>query len=49
MTSELYQQLQQMCNTYSLSSRIECIIMELMQDAYDAGIEEGMKEQESKS
>ena len=44
MKQELYEQLTEMCRQCDVSPRIECIILEMMQDAYDNGWEDGKNE-----
>jgi hypothetical protein len=47
MKQELYNQLTDMCSSCDVSPRIECIIMELMEDAYQNGREDAMEEKEN--
>jgi hypothetical protein len=49
MKQELYDQLTDMCSSCDVSPRIECIIMELMHDAYHNGWEDGMNEKEEEN
>jgi len=37
MKQELFDQLSDMCNSWNISPGIECMILELMYDAYDNG------------
>lgn len=46
MKHELYEQLTEMCRQCDVSPRIECIILELMHDAYNNGWEDGKNENE---
>jgi hypothetical protein len=45
MKQELSNQLSDMCESYSISPGIECMILELMYDAYHNGWEDGIREQ----
>ena len=47
MKHELYDKLGEMCKCCDVSPRIECIIMELMEDAYQNGREDAMEEKEN--
>jgi hypothetical protein len=49
MKHELYEKLGEMCKYCDVSPRIECIIMELMHDAYHNGWEDGMNEKEEEN
>jgi hypothetical protein len=44
MKQELSDQLTYMCESWQISPGIECMILELMHDAYHNGWEDGMKE-----
>jgi hypothetical protein len=44
MKQELYDQLSYMCESWQISPGIECMILELMHDAYQNGWEDGTKE-----
>ena len=46
MKHELYEQLTEMCRQCDVSPRIECFILELMEDAYHNGWEDGKNERE---
>lgn len=41
MKQELYNQLSYMCESWNVSPGIECMILELMHDAYQNGWEDG--------
>jgi hypothetical protein len=49
MKKELYNQLTDMCLSCDVSPRIECMILDLMQDAYHNGWEDGRSNDESLS
>jgi hypothetical protein len=49
MKKELYNQLTDMCQSCDVSPRIECMILDLMQDAYYNGWEDGRSNDESLS
>lgn len=42
MKQELYNQLSYMCESWNVSPGIECMILELMHDAYQNGWEDSM-------
>lgn len=44
MKKELYDNLTEMCRQCGVSLRIECIIFEMLQDAYHNGWEDAMNE-----
>lgn len=44
MKQELSDQLRDMCDSWSISPGIECMILELMYDAYHNGWEDGTRE-----
>ena len=44
MKKELTDSLSDMCNSWNISPGIECMILELMYDAYDNGWEDGTTE-----
>jgi hypothetical protein len=44
MKQELYDNLTEMCRQCDVSPRIECIIFEMLQDAYHNGWEDAMNE-----
>lgn len=44
MKQELSDQLSDMCNSWGISPGIECMILELMHDAYHNGWEDGTRE-----
>jgi hypothetical protein len=45
MKQELYEKLGEMCKYCDVSPRIECIIMELMENAYQNGWEDASQEE----
>ena len=46
MKQERYDELTEMCRQCDVSPRIECFILELMEDAYHNGWEDGRNERE---
>jgi hypothetical protein len=47
MKQELSDQLRNMCDSWQISPGIECMILELMHDAYQNGWEDGMEEKDT--
>lgn len=46
MKQELYDEMSRMCDDWQISAGVECMILELMEDAYHNGWEDGRKEKD---